>query len=90
MILRGNQIVMIRRKYGTNKGKWCIPCGNIEVGEDVRTAVRREIKEETGLDALRGSLKAIPILLYPFQTNCGILLVTPLELLGDNNEKESE
>ena len=50
VILRGNQIVMVRRKYGTNKGKWCIPCGNVEVGEDVRTAVRREIKEETGLD----------------------------------------
>ena len=50
VILRGNQIVMVRRKYGTYKGKWCIPCGNVEVGEDVRTAVRREIKEETGLD----------------------------------------
>lgn len=56
MILRGNQIVMIRRKYGTNKGKWCIPCGNVEVGEDVRTAVRREIKEETGLDVEVGDI----------------------------------
>ena len=56
MILRGNQIVMIRRKYGTNKGKWCIPCGNVEVGEDVRTAVRREIKEETGLDVEVGDV----------------------------------
>ena len=56
VILRGNQIVMIRRKYGTNKGKWCIPCGNVEVGEDVRTAVRREIKEETGLDVEVGDI----------------------------------
>ncbi len=56
VILRGNQIVMIRRKYGTNKGKWCIPCGNVEIGEDVRTAVRREIKEETGLDVEVGDI----------------------------------
>ena len=56
VILRGNQIVMIRRKYGTYKGKWCIPCGNVEVGEDVRTAVRREIKEETGLDVEVGDV----------------------------------
>lgn len=56
VILRGNQIVMVRRKYGTNKGKWCIPCGNVEVGEDVRTAVRREIKEETGLDVEVGDI----------------------------------
>lgn len=56
VILRGNQIVMIRRKYGTNKGKWCIPCGNVEVGEDVRTTVRREIKEETGLDVEVGDI----------------------------------
>ena len=56
VILRGNQIVMVRRKYGTNKGKWCIPCGNVEVGEDVRTAVRREIVEETGLDVEVGDV----------------------------------
>ena len=56
VILRGKQIVMVRRKYGTNKGKWCIPCGNVEVGEDVRTAVRREIKEETGLDVEVGDV----------------------------------
>ena len=56
VILRGKQIVMVRRKYGTNKGKWCIPCGNVEVGEDVRTAVRREIKEETGLDVEVGDI----------------------------------
>ena len=30
-------------------------------------------RERIVLDALRSSLKAIPILLYPFQANCGIL-----------------
>ncbi|MDE3000074.1 MAG: NUDIX domain-containing protein [Gemmatimonadota bacterium] len=56
VILRGNRIVLVRRKYGANRGKWCIPCGNVEVGEDVRTAVKREIGEETGLDVAVGDV----------------------------------
>ncbi len=30
-------------------GKWCVPGGGIEPGEDERTAVVRELREETGL-----------------------------------------
>ena len=56
VILRGDRIVLVRRKYGADRGKWCIPCGNVEVGEDVRTAVKREIKEETGLDVEVGDV----------------------------------
>lgn len=56
VVLRGGQILLVRRKYGGNKGKWCIPCGNIEMGEDVRAAVRREIREETGLEVEVGQV----------------------------------
>ena len=30
-------------------GRWCIPCGHVDWGEDIREAARREMKEETGL-----------------------------------------
>ena len=56
VVLRGDRILMVRRKYGAYKEKWCIPCGNVEMGEDVRTAVKREIKEETGLDVEVGDV----------------------------------
>ena len=56
VVLRGNRIVLVRRKYGANRGKWCIPCGNVEVGEDVRVAVKRELREETGLDVEVGDV----------------------------------
>jgi ADP-ribose pyrophosphatase YjhB (NUDIX family) len=32
------------------KGRWTIPGGLIDVGESLREAVIREVKEETGLD----------------------------------------
>lgn len=43
-----NKILMGRRK---DTGKWTLPAGCCELGEDPRSAVIRETKEETGMDA---------------------------------------
>src|SRR5207244_4519406 len=49
---RGHEVLLVRRaataRFGA--GKWCIPCGYVEWGEDVRDAVRRELREECGID----------------------------------------
>ena len=43
-------ILLVQRAVGeTYPGKWCIPCGHIEWGEDIRDALTREMAEETGL-----------------------------------------
>ena len=39
-----------RAQHSGYPGLWCIPCGYVEYDEDVWTAVKRECKEETGLD----------------------------------------
>jgi len=43
----GKIFLMRSRKW---RGKYVIPGGHIELGEKIEDALRREIKEETGLD----------------------------------------
>ena len=51
-IIKNNKVLLI--KWGNTKGswsgKWTVPGGKVEFGESVLDAVKREAKEETGLD----------------------------------------
>lgn len=44
------RVLLIRRGQEPFAGKWAIPGGFLELDEPVETAVRRELKEETGLE----------------------------------------
>jgi ADP-ribose pyrophosphatase YjhB (NUDIX family) len=48
VLLEDSRLLLVRRT-GSYAGSWCIPCGHVEWGEEVRQAARREMKEETGL-----------------------------------------
>lgn len=41
--------VLLVRRTGSYRGKWCIPCGHVEWDEEVREAAAREFFEETGI-----------------------------------------
>ncbi len=51
VVLRGDQVLLVKRKNPPNAGAWSIPGGRIEAGESQEQAVHRELNEETGIDA---------------------------------------
>ena len=46
------RLLLVKRAPGmTQAGRWCVPAGYMDYGEDVREAAARELREETGLVA---------------------------------------
>jgi ADP-ribose pyrophosphatase YjhB (NUDIX family) len=45
-----NHIILLRRGFQPNRGRWSMPGGFVDLGESVEQAAIRETKEEVGLD----------------------------------------
>jgi mutator protein MutT len=50
LIFEGRNILLVERAKEPLKGYWSIPGGIVEAGEKLEDAVRREVREETGLE----------------------------------------
>ncbi len=50
IIFRGREVLLVQRGREPSYGKWSIPGGLVELGENLRDAVEREVREESGLE----------------------------------------
>jgi len=50
VIMEGEKVLLVRRKKAPFRGSYALPGGYAEAGETLAQAVKREAKEETGLD----------------------------------------
>jgi len=51
ILLRGEEVLLIKRGRPPAAGAWSLPGGGQELGETAEAAARRELLEETGLTA---------------------------------------
>jgi 8-oxo-dGTP diphosphatase len=49
VLVRAGRVLLVRRGKAPLLGRWTIPGGTVEHGEELATALRREMEEETSL-----------------------------------------
>src|ERR1700683_1013858 len=95
VIVEGGRVLLTQRKAGTHlAGAWEFPGGKVEPGEDPREALRRELREEIGVEARVGEIvevmfhryeeadKAVLLLFYEASREEGSPEVQAIDVAG--------
>ena len=51
---RKSKVLLVKRARNPDNGKWALPGGKVEFGEEYSEAIKREVREELGLDFIPG------------------------------------
>lgn len=50
-VFRDGRVLLVKRARAPMLGRWSLPGGVVEIGETLREAAQRELREETGVEA---------------------------------------
>jgi len=75
VIIEAGRVLLTQRKAGTHlAGAWEFPGGKVEAGEDPREALRRELREEVGIEARVGEIVEVTFHRYEEAEKAVLLL----------------
>ncbi len=74
VLIENGRVLLTQRKQGAHlEGKWEFPGGKVEPGEDPRDALRRELREEIGIEATVGEI--VDVTFHRYQGDKTVLLL---------------
>jgi 8-oxo-dGTP diphosphatase len=92
VVVRDDELLLIRRGHGPAGGYWAVPGGKVEFGETVHEAVVRELLEETGLhgvaDRVIGHAELITEVDHYFVVDLGVTVLDEAEPTAGSDAAE--
>jgi len=87
VLIEDDRVLLTQRKAGAHlAGAWEFPGGKAEAGEDPREALRRELREEIGVDARVGEIIDVTFHRYEDAGKAVLLLFFEAERLAGSPE----
>ncbi len=81
LVTQAQKVLLVKRSVEPERGKWSIPAGFLDQGEDPRETAEREVYEETGLEVR--ALELIDVFTNPAQQGgASIFILYRATLLG--------
>lgn len=87
-ITRHDEVLLVKRAVDPEKGKWALPAGFVNAGEDPADAALREINEETGLIA--ENLRLLDVFGNPGDGTADILIAYAADAVGGDLQADDD
>lgn len=83
IVWRGDRLCLVQRRFPPREGRWTLPTGFQEWGEDIEATAVREAREETGLDVRLTGLFAVHSGVLPPDQPVTVVFFTAEEAGGE-------